>query len=131
MKTWEMIKELTENPEKEFVSISSKDGEASVYATIEHGTIFFRNSFGKSTALYFIDLNWKWEEVKEPVSFMEAVKSGKKVRVEHGFISEVHEKEQFSNHYKHLTELLEVLGTSWSSNDARRILLDGKWYIGD
>lgn len=39
------------------------------------GGILFKNSLGDSTALYYIGFDWIWEEVKQPVTFMEAVKA--------------------------------------------------------
>jgi len=74
MKTWEMIKTLTENPNLKFKkvgsdliyylkynSISCTDGEISV----KSGDIF--------------DLKYDWELVREPVDFMTAINSGKPI----------------------------------------------------
>lgn len=69
MKLEDAIKELKENPEKEFKSVPVNEWEASYYAVMEDNTLLFKNSLGKSTALYFIDFDWEWEEVKEPVTF--------------------------------------------------------------
>lgn len=66
MKTWEMIKELTENPKKEFRLKEVKSGE--VYADDE-GVIRFSCVSG----IYLED---EWEEVKKPVTWQEAFKAG-------------------------------------------------------
>ena len=71
MKTWEMIKELTENPKKKFrlkgnnVVLEVVDGEIDL------------------TDIDWVLLDDEWEEVKEPVDFMTAIKSRKFVKVEH------------------------------------------------
>ena len=67
----------------------------------------------------------KFEVIQKPVSFMEALKSGKKLKVEHPLMSEIIE-----------TEIKEFDSISWilfaitnENIDVREIILNGKWYI--
>jgi hypothetical protein len=66
MKTWEMIKELTENPKKKFRLI---DNELDLKVTCSDGEIRWTGDEG----LYLDD---EWEEVKEPVSWKKAFEAG-------------------------------------------------------
>lgn len=80
MKTWQMIKELTENPEKKF-----RRKEANSYVTVEDGKIVWRGEFqnGQEMAIGFIDeRDCEWEEVKEPVSFAEVLEQVSKSKTE-------------------------------------------------
>ncbi len=121
MKLEEVIKELRENPRKIF----RRKVDGLVIELGINDTLFWGSGYRH------LSISDEWEEVKEPVTFMEAVESGKKVRVEHPFIIEPYELEQFSNHYRYFTELLEILGTEWDTAAVRSILLEGKFYIED
>ncbi len=114
MKTWEMIKKLTEYPNKEF---KLKNEDNIVYASDLH-------SEGKIELdqVDFITIYDEWEEVKEPVSFMEAVKSGKEISVEYSGAS-----------YKELSlaNMLYELQQDFSDKVIRQIILNGKFYIED
>src|SRR5699024_5674038 len=118
----------TENPKKKFES--TKYGNRFIASINGLDTFIVENcTNGKVQTSW--NINREWKEAKEPVTFMEAVESGKKVRVEHPFIIEPYELEQFSNHYRYFTELLEILGTEWDIAAVRSILLEGKFYIED
>ena len=71
MKTWEMIKELTENPKKKF--ISHKGTSCEMLAQIKHGCLYIEDRLRGFTS---IDMERKWEEVKEPVSWKKAFEAG-------------------------------------------------------
>ena len=64
MKLWEMIKELTENPEKEFVR--KRDGLR--IKAKENGELNWDSGHR------FMKTNDEWEEVKKPVDFMTALR---------------------------------------------------------
>ena len=119
MKTWEMIKELSKNPKKKFKR--KTDG------------LEIRNMCGRfnwEPGYTFLGVNDEWEEIKEPVDFMTAIKSGKKIRVEHEFVDGA--LERLSTEYHYLDEILYVLGIYINSDDdIRNIALNGKWYIED
>ena len=84
MKTWQMIKELTENPEKEFISYKKKSDRDVLKAKSIDGAIRFSNEENRwYEVLIGVDLEREWEEVKKPVDFMTAIKSGKYVGVEY------------------------------------------------
>lgn len=68
MKTWEMIKELTENPEKKFKSISGRYGDRVAFVN-GFECIVQEDKYGN--AIPSIVIHREWEEVKEPVGFIE------------------------------------------------------------
>ena len=57
----------------------------------------------------------EWEEVQEPVSFMEAVNSGKLIKYERW------------NIYNSLNEVIDILDAK--SEEMQRKMINGKWYI--
>lgn len=112
MKTWEMIKELTENPNKEFV----RKIDGMHIKTNKHGELIWDNGH------QFIRLEQQWEELKTPVDFITAVKSGKNISV------------RFSGaNYSamSLPNLFYELQQDYSHNVISQIILNGKWFIED
>lgn len=72
MKTWEMIKELTENQNKRFKNqygdvVGKGNGQTDKKGFTDG--VFYKNN---TPCRYEVDLNDVWEEVKEPVDFMTA-----------------------------------------------------------
>jgi len=116
MKTWEMIKRLTENPKKKF---KSDLGEVEIF----NGCLVWSSDMG-DVIINNPTLNMNWEEVKESVSFIEAVKSGKRIKVVHGFTID-----DELDCYMPLDDLLYELSNQYYANQMRNIILDGKWYI--
>src|SRR5699024_5598283 len=105
MRTWEMIRELTEHPEKEFKRVS--DG------------LEIRNIYGKfkwAPGYAYLGENDEWEEVKESVDFMTAVKSGKMINVKHELL--VHHKYMF---YDRLDLLMLELANDFNESDLTEI----------
>ena len=66
------------------------------------------------------------KEIKKPVDFMTAIKSGRKIRVEHVLISR-----NFSSNYKWLGQIFESFAWDFSDYEIVDIIQNGKWYIGD
>ena len=129
MKTWEMIKELTENPNKKF---ANKGGLKNCYVTVEDGIIVWRGDMqcGQAMSIGFIDgRDREWEEVKEPVTFMEAVESGKRIRVEHKLVndSDIWNLIDLTS----LDCLIYTLGEKYNAIEVKDIIENGKWYIED
>ena len=122
MKLWEMIKELMENPNEEFVSVRYGD---ELTATIVDSFVFFRNADGSLVGCVASDR--EWTKVKSPVSFMEAVKAQKPIRVEHDIVG-IDEK---LGEYRELDFFLEYLVGNWYECEVRDVLLNGKFYIED
>lgn len=128
MKTWEMIKELTENPNKKFYVVGSKHLIARV--NFETNKIEFVNTSVKAPYIGIEPtIDWDWKEVKEPVGFMEAVESGKKVRVEHDFIHD--DTSRLKEEYVLLDVMLWVLGENLGPRSVQDIIMNGKFYIED
>ena len=65
----------------------------------------------------------EWEEVEKPVSFIEAIGSGKKIKAIHEFA-----KKDGCDRYMTLSNLLLELSL-YSSYDIRDIILNGEFYI--
>lgn len=118
-KTWEVIKMITENPKLKFRTYCSdvfKD---------ENGYIVFENI----DCIDGFDGNFKgneeWTLIQEPVDFMTAVKSGKKIKVEHILASHL----DITKKYLTLKNLLDTLCYSYPSDAICDILTEGKFYI--
>ena len=93
MITWEMIKKLTENPEKEFV----RKSDGLHIKTNEDGELVWDNGY------QFMRLNHEWEEIKKPVDFMTAIQSEKPMSVE--FSGTKIKKETYTEYQIEIAEL--------------------------
>lgn len=72
----------------------------------------------------------EWEKVADrPVSFMEAVESGKKIKVEHDFIDD--DIGYLKENYTFLGDMLWELGESLSTDGVQDVIMNGKFYIED
>ncbi len=111
MKTWEMIKKLTENPEKEF----TRKSDGLHIKTNEYGELVWDSGY------QFLRLHHDWEEVKKPVDFITAIiafHAGKDIYCINGDY-------RFDFKYKPYRGLKDIFGNPISSSD----ILNGKWYI--
>ena len=123
MKTWAMTKELTENPDKEFISYELGGGRDVLKTKSIDGAIRFSNEEGNwHEVLIGVDLDREWEEVKQPVDFITAVESGKEIGVEYS-----------GSHYRNMSlpNLFYELQQDHSDTTIRLFILKGKWYIED
>jgi hypothetical protein len=114
-KTWEVIKLLTENPKLQFEndsynSILKTDLKYSAYLDLVN-----KGTFENKKLEIYLGLDHEWTLIKQPVSFMEAVKA-----------------------FKEGKTIKSVCNTSWDSyspdqTDFMEItpeeILEGKWYI--
>lgn len=123
MKTWEMIKELMEHPEKKFKSISDRYGDRVAFAN-DFECIVQEDKYGN--AIPSIVIHREWEEVKEPVDFMEVVKNGGLFTVKHKLF---HSSNAFDE--INLKEFAEELCDEFTHAEIKQILLEGKFYIED
>lgn len=127
MEIWEVIKELTENPSKRFQAIFH---EGVIWEVCKHENGSIECIYGKGDlgecrgvlGLGKIEMEAKWEEVKEPVDFMTAFKAfreGKTIYVKDGELSggkfTYFPKEPYENH------------RCFSEED----IANGEWYIED
>ena len=108
-KTWEMIKELTENPNKIF-----KNQYGEEIRVLPDNDLFFEGENGYN----FISITDEWEEVKEPVTFMEAINIGKCIK-----------PATWDTDYWDLSLLMHAL-SDYDDEDIREII-NGEWYIED
>ena len=113
--TLEALKKLSENPELVFCIV--RDGKRSrigypkdcsgISWISEDGT------YESDIELNEIFLNQKWTIAKQPVSFMEAINSGKRIKAEG------------QEDYQPVSKALWILSNSFISVK----LINGKWYI--
>ena len=116
-----MVKELTENHEKKFIAYSIYDNTDKISICVRNGDIIFeKEGMG---ILAMVSLNIFCEEVREPVSFAEAIESGKRIKVIHRFTEDIG-----SVSYVDLNDLLYQI-SQYSSHDIRDVILNGKFYI--
>jgi len=109
MKTYknsEVMKMLEENRKLRF------KGKDCKLAVTNNDSLLIIGSSGFARRFYLEDV---WELVQKPVSFMEAVNSGKRF------------KPDTWSHYYFLTEVLEAL-YGYHDDDAKTIL-NGKWLV--
>jgi len=121
MKTWEMIKKLTESPEKEFKSTNG------IIATAEEeGYLNLKGSIYKGNYNF---LGLEWEEVKKPVDFITAVESRKMIKIVHPEIT----ANRLSNikNYNHLDDILYLISREFTNPKLSEILLNAEFYIMD
>jgi hypothetical protein len=127
MKTWEMIKELTENPNKKF---AKKDSAKNSYVTIANGAVVWlgKEQNGQNFRVTLLS-NDGWEEVKEPVSFMEAleeVRNNPNIK-----LSLFYKVKGIKTDSVPLDELLLRLGADFYNATIVEILLGSEFYIED
>lgn len=119
----EMLNEIRANPKKEFRSIPTRALEEPIHAVMVDDCIYFKNSSDKHIPIYYACLTWRWEEVKKPVTFMEAVKafdSGQDIYCVYKEVS----------HYYKRGVGVGLLDQIDHPVDSAQIL-DGEWYIED
>ena len=127
MKTWEMIKELTENPNKKFKAINSNypnDGTSILTSVINGDIVFEKENIGTLT---MISLETIYKEVKEPVNFMEVLE-----RVSNNLHTRItlhDEARERTYAVRSLSGILRDLDEEFDSREIAKILLEGKWYI--
>ena len=113
MKTWEMIKELTENPSKEF----TRKSDGLHIKTNKYGELIWDSGY------QFLRLYHDWKEVKQPVDFMTALNSRQFVLVEHELAT--------YTDYERLDLIMVDLADNLNSYEFAEVIENGKWYIED
>lgn len=125
MKIWEAIEEIVKDRTKEFISTC----EEVLYYDEEQMKIAMKQEEGYRYEVN-ITLNDDnvlddWQPVEKSVSFLEAVKSGKRVKL----INKYHEKLSESDDYVSLDSLLINLGNSFYTEVIRKILLGDNFVV--
>ena len=113
MNTWEMLKELTENPNKVF------ENQNGLKVRTCDGVLCYDEDLHRYGALFVGDTE-DWEEVPTEVTWQEAVQAwanGKDIK------SVIYDEEIF---YRHIEGYLEDQNGDAISLDE---LTEGKWYI--
>lgn len=120
MNTYEMLK-VIEGTNKTFV-----DQYGNRIAFEEDGYLY-QNTGQVFMITRDILKNSEWEEVKEPVSFLEAVKASKVGKI----VTADLEGYKVSTSYSSIDSLLITLGSRFESFDLVDLLKDTKFYIED
>lgn len=72
------------------------------------------------------------KEVQKPVSFIQAIKSERKIRVEHEYISNIIKADEVNfvlEDYMSLVSLMDILCDNLVTSELSEVILNGKWYI--
>lgn len=126
LKTWEMIKNLSENPNKKFISNYTKD---SYYiAEVNNEILSIVDSYNNKPII-LISLKREWEEVKKPVSFMDILIQAKKDNAKLFTIKNPAHDVNFTKQPLHF--ILSYLSTTCTDDLLADILLNSVWYIED
>lgn len=68
----------------------------------------------------------EWEEIKQPVDFLTAVGSGRRIKVEHELVQEC--SYYLLNEFCNMDEVMKDL-ENYIDDDIRDIIVNGKWYV--
>ena len=118
-KTWEVYKMLTENPTLKF-----KDEFG--YCLMVVGKEFVMKYGEEDEDVVYNSIDDKWALVQNPVDFMTAVKSGKKIKCKH---EKLYGDEDLGYKYNSLASVLYFLQSHYVSEEIVNILTEGKFYI--
>lgn len=129
MKTWEMLKELTENPKAKFesyhgrvVAISDKTGRVVWLEENGEEAPFIIFSYGPGGV---DNLHIEWKLVPQEVDFTTAVNAfNNMVTIECSFLG-IGEKRVYKPSVNRMRAMLDQHGTAVTSDE----ILNGKWYI--
>lgn len=148
MKGIELLNEIVNNNmrylDKEFTSENfgtiniKKSEDENLYICFENND--FDNDVWNTLKHFSLE---EFVEVKKPVKFEDAMKTLKKVRVEHALLDKIYKvcNNQVSfnrihniilankNSYQYLEDILQALLQCVSRSELRQILLEGNWYI--
>ena len=140
LETWEIIKKLTENPSKKF--ISNDKGMVEMTAEVNG------KSFSVRCEGYYqesFNLFREWTEVEQPVTWQEAFMTDNLIRFENDLLmKECSESTQVEfiyptkylknyqrGNYMYLTDILSMLGAYVSQAKIHEVIQGSKWYIED
>ena len=135
MRIGQAIDEIILDKTKEYAN-----GKYIIKFDVEENIIdmFYKNDKEASSRCYILDscyLGMKWKLVQKPVSFMEAVASGKFIKAEHDNLNILYGSNNLkeyrinSNKYYHLGYLLKIISMHFADEQLRAILTEGKFYI--
>lgn len=102
MKAWEIM----QRSGREF----RRKSDGLIIEITEDGTLNWASGYK------FININDEWEEVRKPVTFMEAVKSGRQIKVEHKLIDDLL-KAYFFTIPQELNDFIWNLGDTFSTEE--------------
>ncbi|GEM_PF-2770567 len=124
-KLWEVIKMLQGDNTLEFTN-----GQT-VIGSCDMGYLEVKETFYVKTLDENIKLSDEWELVQQPVTFEKVLKSSGRCRVEHELLNE-YEITSLSDFMEFDFYMLNLCDcASLSSDEIKKILKEGKWYLED
>ena len=128
MKTWQMIKELTENPDKKFRRVGE---DRELYVGVHNNFVAWEGDYALETGgeTFEIYTDLEWDEVKKPVDFMTAIKALNGGKVIYAIRADGY-REVFNPAGKQTDWGVAVKQSQGYAVDTETILYS-KWYIED
>jgi len=117
-----MLEILAKYPEKKFNNKIL--GQVELY----EGTLVWLSNM-EEVIMSNTVLKMEWEEVKEPVDFMTALRSGKKVMIKHHDLDG--ELNYMTETYNDINDVMYNISNYFTAEGVREIFLNGEWYIED
>lgn len=125
-KLWEVIKMMAEDRDLQFT-----DGDITLGSDDNGILIFLKAVFEEESLDDNVDLDSEWELVQKPVTFEKVLKSSGRCRVEHELLNE-YEITSLSDFMEFDFYMLNLCDcASLSSDEIKKILKEGKWYLED
>lgn len=143
-KTWEIFKMLEEDKTLKFMTIRKDSYRKELSASQnDKYSYFYYKAYGKDNKVIDyskgsgtfsgnIRLDEVWVLIKKPVTFIEALQSGKKIKVEHEIISRLHSSKRCELEvFSYSDNVISRLAGNLVSRDLTEVILNGKWYVED
>lgn len=127
-KLWEVIKMMAEDEDKDL----QFKNEYHVIGANNNGFLkLIETIFDNKTLDGNIKLNSEWKLVQQPVTFEKVLKSSGRCRVEHELLNE-YEITSLSDFMEFDFYMLNLCDcAALSSDEIKKILKEGKWYLED
>ncbi|NFI95601.1 hypothetical protein FC961_14595 [Clostridium botulinum] len=104
-----------------------KDGSKCSHI-VSFGNCKFYQDKNVDDSIHVLFINATFIPIQQPVSFMEALKSGKRVRVDIDDLIFTDIKYKF-NTYQRMEELIELMGIELTFTGKKNVILNGRWYV--
>lgn len=125
LETWEMVKKLTEYPNKKFKDIDGMNKDS--YVTVSDGVIIWLGEGQEGQKMSVSMDKCKWEEINDSITFIEVLEIVKG----NNFTNITLQYDELNIHVtgKSLDWILRELGDRLASATISKILLEGEFYI--
>jgi len=125
MKLSEMLAELEKDHTKKFKGTIKDNND--IICSFYVGCVDFRydREYSSRSDSFRIGEYREWNEIQTPITFLEALKTSKKLRCEHILVFDM----CVSTKYYDLQTLIRVLLANFTTNQFRKILSEGRFYL--